>query len=342
MIITENFKDQVRFSNHLAIDYPELYGQLSRILSANDVAHGTIMHTKDYWCRDFMPVQNGCTTYAQFVYNPDYLQDQRKYLTDVDRVMDKLAGVEICAVEKYPLIVDGGNLVFCKSRLKDYVVMTEKVLTENPDKSQEQIEQIIQRAFKDCDRDFSIVWLPWDRADVCGHTDGILRYVGENEEGRAIVLSNLCLYDKPIADEMRLRLQQHFDIRELQLSNYCEMSWAYINCLQLRDVIIVPGIGNTNTDREAFAQIKALYPQYGDRIYQVEMRDFIQKGGGALNCCTWTISTEMGHLPHNLQNKARWAKLRKKAFALTDEEIQFLGDYSMTELSETEWEIYNA
>lgn len=303
MVISENFKDHVCFSNLFAIHYAKLYGQLSDILSENAVAHSTIMHTKDYWCRDYMPVQYGCTLYAQFIYNPDYLQDKRKYLTDVDKVVEKKAGVLIDTVEKYPLVLDGGNLVFCNTRQKDYIVMTEKAMFENPDKSKKQIEGIIQKAFKDNGKPLCIVWLPWDREDICGHTDGILRYVGENKEGKPIVLTNLDLYDESIADDMYSRLIEYFDVRELKLSHYDKLSWAYINCLQMRDLIIVPGIGDKKTDEEALQQIKVLYPQYGDKIYQVQMHDFIAEGGGALNCCTWTYSTEMGRTPHNPQNE---------------------------------------
>lgn len=43
------------------------------------------------------------------------------------------------------------------------------------------------------------------------------------------------------------------------------------------------------TDAEAFSQIQALYPQYRERIYQVQMASLIERWGGALNCCTWTI-----------------------------------------------------
>ena len=36
--------------------------------------------------------------------------------------------------------------------------------------------------------------------------------------------------------------------KNMHLSEYNDLSWAYINALQTRDVIIVPGIGNTKLD----------------------------------------------------------------------------------------------
>ena len=70
---------------------------------------------------------------------------------------------------------------------------------------------------------------------------------------------------------------------------YSDLSWAYINSLQTQDFIIIPGIGNTLTDAEALNQYKELFPEYKDHIFQVQMREFIEEHGGALNCLTWTI-----------------------------------------------------
>ena len=34
------------------------------------------------------------------------------------------------------------------------------------------------------------------------------------------------------------------------------------------------------------------YPDYRGRIFQVQMKEIIEKWGGALNCSTWTISED--------------------------------------------------
>ena len=137
--------------------------------------------------------------------------------------------------------------------------------------------------------DLTIVWLPWDKEDTFGHTDGIVRYVGINKSGKPRVLVNLELYDDKIAQKMYSSLKQHFEVIELKLSKYDELSWAYINSLQSCDFIIIPGLGDEVTDAETLAQYKELYPEYEGDIYQVQMRDFIAENGGALNCLTWTI-----------------------------------------------------
>jgi len=291
MIITEKEKIKVIFSSLLVRHYPALYYELCDIMWEYHKGFGTVSHTKDYWVRDFMPIQTEENVFVKFIFNPDYLQEQKKFITDVDKVITHCPFAEKYAIVNVPLVLDGGNMVFCKGNSygigSSYVVMTEKVLVENPKYSKNQIEEIVISAFHEYA--MTIVWLPWDRKEIFGHTDGIVRYIGTNEEGRARVLVNLELYDEEIANSMYESLAKHFEVIELKLSHYDELSWAYINCVQTQDFIIIPGIGDPVTDAEALAQYKDLFPEYEDDIYQVQMHDFIKEHGGALNCCTWTI-----------------------------------------------------
>ena len=291
MIITENEKSKVVLSSLLERHYPELKLELWNIIGKYHKGMETVSHTKDYWVRDFMPIQMDEYAFVKFVYNPDYLQGQKKYLTDVDKVIKNCPFAQKYDIVDIPLVVDGGNMVFCKGRKKgvetQYVVMTEKVFKENPNFSKEQIECLLQCGFMS--PDLIIVWLPWDKEDTFGHTDGIVRYVGINNSGRPKVLVNLELYADDIADKMYSVLAQHFEVIELRLSKYNELSWAYINSLQTYNYIIIPGLDDNITDTETLEQYNQLYPQYEGNIYQVQMRDFIAENGGALNCLTWTI-----------------------------------------------------
>ena len=291
MIITENEKIKVFFSSLFFRHYPELEEQLHGILCSYHIGVGKVCHTKDYWLRDFMPVQVDEDVFVKFIFNPDYLQDKQKYITDVDKVIKNCPFAQEYKILNIPIILDGGNLVFCKGyeghEETAFVVMTEKVLAENPQLCKEQIETLFKDAFQE--PNLIIVWLPWDKEDTFGHTDGIVRYVGYNTLGRPKVLVNLELYDEEIAEQMYDALSEHFDVIELKLSEYGDLSWAYINSLQTQDFIILPGIGNAITDAEALKQYKELFPEYKDNIYQVQMREFIEEHGGALNCLTWTI-----------------------------------------------------
>ena len=291
MIIPEKDKTNVIFSSLFISHYPELYKQLCDIMWNYHKGYGAVCHTKDYWVRDFMPVQVDEDVFVKFIFYPDYLQDKKKYITDVDKVIKHCPFAQEYKIVNLPIILDGGNLVFCirYDGLDEtaFVVMTEKVLAENPRLCKKQIEKLFKDAF--LEPNLIIVWLPWDKEDTFGHTDGIVRYVGYNTLGRPKVLVNLELYDEAIAEQMYEALSEHFDVIELKLSKYGDLSWAYINCLQTQDFIIIPGIGNTITDAEAMKQYKELFPEYKDNIYQVQMREFIEEHGGALNCLTWTI-----------------------------------------------------
>lgn len=291
MIITEKDKNKVIFSNLFYRHYPELYKELGDILFSYHKRYGTLSFTKDYWVRDFMPIQTAEKVFVRFIFNPDYLQDKKEYITDVDKVIKNCPFAHEYEIVNVPLVLDGGNMVFCKGLMNNigqsYVVMTNKVLVDNPKFNKQQMENLIRQAFHEYALTF--VWLPWDKEDTFGHTDGIVRYIGTYKDGKPKVLVNLQLYDEDIADEMYKSLEQHFEIIELKLSHYDELSWAYINCLQTQDLIIIPGIGDSIADAEAMAQYKDLFPEYEGNIHQVQMRDFIAENGGALNCLTWTI-----------------------------------------------------
>lgn len=340
-MITEQYKDKVFFSQLLRTDYPNIYKDVCGILDANNVAHETLPLTKDYWCRDYMPIQYACDRFSQFVYNPDYLRGKEKYITDVDKVMNKIEDKNF-TINHSSLVIDGGNIVVGKIKqpntytTKAFIVMTDKVMIENKGLSKKEIESKILDSFKlkeynSTIDEITIVWLPWDKKDICGHTDGILRFVGAQKDGKPVVLTNLSVYDDGIAIQMRNILMEYFYVIELKLSEYHELSWAYINALQTRDVIIVPGIGNTKLDNEAMGQFIALYPDYRGRIFQVQMKEFIEKWGGALNCCSWTISEDMSQLHHDIENDKRFIsiieKYQKDSNSVCFDEIRFLGGY---------------
>lgn len=298
MIYTEKEKCIVVFSTLFVRDYPELYKELAKIMSNYYRGFGEISHTKDYWVRDFMPIQINFDRFVKFTYNPDYLQNSKKYITNVDKVLVHSRITQIIDITNVPIVLDGGNIVFCygcnKDNRTDFVVMTEKILSENPGISKELIECILKLAFDE--PNLTIVWLPWDKQDTFGHSDGIVKYVGITKNGTPKVLVNLELYDDDTAKQMRSALCQHFEVVDLKLSEYDELSWAYINCLQTEKFIIIPGIGNSTTDKEALRQYQQLFPDYKDNIYQVQMQDFIKKHGGALNCLTWTIGPSFRNL----------------------------------------------
>ena len=278
-MVTEQYKDAIYFSSLFAWHYPNVYKEISDILVYHHIEHGTLLHTKDYWCRDYMPIQWGVNTYIQFRYEPDYLKDKPQYKTNIIPVLKAMS--RDMDITQSPLIVDGGNVVVCEANSKWIgSCMTEKVFQENSQIDQSEVLAILKENFYGAD----IVFLPWDKYDICGHTDGIIHNIGDGK-----ILVNLKVYPPEIEREMRRRLSDDFAVIDLKLSKYDENSWAYINMLQTRDVIIIPGLG-LPTDGEALSQIKELHPSYDGRIYQINIAPIIKKWGGALNCLSWTVT----------------------------------------------------
>lgn len=283
-MIPEQQKTKVFFSELFCHKYPKEYEQIDKFLAKAHVVHGCLKNTLDYWCRDYMPIHASQTECRLFTYDPDYLKGQEEYRTDAENVIKGMSKDESPVYRRTPLVVDGGNFVVCEgSSAKErnshtLAIMTEKVFVENPQFTQKEIEQILQDSFPNT----TFVFIPWDRTDKCGHTDGIVHNLGN---GRILV--NLKIYPKKIADEMRQILERYFTVIDLQLSRYSQRSWAYINMLQTKDIIIIPGIGE-DTDQEAFEQICKLHPEYGSNIYMLNIRNIVNRWGGALNCLSWT------------------------------------------------------
>ena len=152
MIITEKEKSSVVFSSLFLRHSPKLFEQLHDIMWSYHKGYGAVCHTKDYWVRDFMPIQVE-EVFVKFIFNPDYLQDKKKYITDVDKVIKHCPFAEEHKIVNMPIVLDGGNLVFCKGYVgleeTAFVVMTEKVLAENPQRCKKQIENLFKDAFQE-------------------------------------------------------------------------------------------------------------------------------------------------------------------------------------------------
>lgn len=280
-----HFIDHIYFSEHLKSHYPKIYGELTGIQSKHKVCHNVLHGTADYWCRDYMPIQVSGNYFVQFKYHPDYLEGLRKYEISTEASI-KLAIEKIQSplIKSSPIVADGGNFTLAGIQKEGIhtpvVIMTEKIFTENPDMTRECIIKQLESLFPN----HRFLFLPWDKDDTCGHTDGIIHAVGNNK-----ILVNLKVYPNDIAAKMRSILNSCFEVIDLELSNYHDMSWAYINMIHTKDVIIIPGLG-LPTDQKAQEHIQKLFPEYKDRIYQVQMPTIVKKWGGALNCLSWTFT----------------------------------------------------
>lgn len=273
-MVTDRLTDTVYFSEWALNDFPIPINNVCKLLDKYQIKYGFLHHTKDYWCRDYMPIQVNETKFVQYVYAPDYLQNKenKRYITDPTATLHDLAIQPV----KTNLIIDGGNIIKCP----DKVIMTEKVLIENKNITRNKVVAILEQLFE-C----SIVFLPWDKSETYGHADGIVRWV----DGNTVLLTAYEM-SRFFANKFLKELERNFNVIVMKYSTRPrnrEHSWAYINFLQTKNVIIVPAF-NIKEDEHALLQIEKAFHDYKGCIEPVDISSIICYGGG-LNCITWNI-----------------------------------------------------
>lgn len=241
------------------------------------VEHKELKNTNDYWCRDYMPVRlSNDGAYILYKYWPDYLVEDEKmwpYITDQE---EACRGLDLFAPDDMSIVFDGGNYVRCDNK----VVMTDKIFSENP---QWPVHELIQHLRDVLSAD--IVLLPWDMADPCGHSDGMVADLGDRR-----ILMNGCWKhrDKKFHYRLRKILDAHFEVVELTLD--CKEdkdSWCYLNYLQVPGGILLPCLSegaDSENDVAAIAAFNSLFPDL--KIIPIYAKPLI-KDGGAIHCVTW-------------------------------------------------------
>lgn len=276
--IVDSLTDTVFFSDLLPERCPTLYKTLDKILKDNDIDHRLLNHTKDIWCRDYMPIQVSENRFVFYKYNPDYLQTKyyQRTITDVNRIGNIKCLRQDGEVVDLDLVIDGGNVVRCD----DKIVMTEKVFFENKDKSRNEVQRLLEEAFE-CE----IIFLPWDRKEIFGHSDGIVHYIGDNR----VLITNYEDFDAVKAHQFLKKLEKYVEVIPLKynVKRKHERSWAYINFLQIGKLVLVPQLGIPE-DEQALEQIADAMPRC--KMIGVPALEAIRKGG-ALNCISWNVAT---------------------------------------------------
>lgn len=276
--MVDSLTDTVFFSDLLPERCPTLYKSIDKILKDNDIDHRLLSHTKDIWCRDYMPIQTREKRLAFYKYAPDYLQTKyyQRTITDVNQVGNIECLRQDGEVIDVNLVIDGGNVVRCD----DMIVMTEKVFYENKDKLRNEIHRLLEDAFE-CD----IIFLPWDRNEILGHSDGIVHYVG----GNRVLMTNYADFDTLKAHQFLKRLEKYVEVIPLEynVKQKHRRSWAYINFLQIGKLVLVPQLGIPE-DEQALQQIADAMPSC--KVIGVPALEVVRKGG-ALNCISWNVAT---------------------------------------------------
>ena len=278
-MITDNLTTRVYFSSLLPEKCPILNAHIIEALQKRGIPYACLSGTKDIWCRDFMPIQIEEDRFVFYKYTPNYLRDKYglQLQTNPIEVFQTEANQLLPILQKalsLDLVLDGGNVVKCGNK----IVMADKVFLENKDKSQTEVQRLLEEAFR-CD----IVFLPWDKRERYGHSDGIIHYLGDNR----VLMTNYPDFDNTLALDYLRILEKHFDVITLKynVKRKHERSWSYINFLQVGHLVLVPQLGIPE-DEQALEQISAVMPAC--EVVGIPALEAVRRGG-ALNCISWNI-----------------------------------------------------
>ena len=226
------------------------------------------------WARDYMPIQLEKDLFLLYRYNPDYLQGYSGYIPQYKAICKEL-GLNCITTN---IVMDGGNVVPCG----DKVIMTDKIFKENPHYSREALVNALENLFF-----AELVIIPWDRYEIFGHADGMVRYIG----GERVLLNNYIDTDPYLRKRLLDALTPHFQVEELHYKGprISKFSWAFLNYLQVKDCIFVPWLPIAES-RDVQSLFIDLFPD--KQIEYIGPCEDIIHAGGALHCVTWNIQVD--------------------------------------------------
>ena len=254
--------------------YMPLSMMLVESLKNNGIDYAWLPETENdhyIWARDYMPIQLEEDLFLQYQYNPDYLKRYQAWIPPYKTICQEL-GLNCITTD---IVMDGGNIVQCGNK----VIMTDKIFKENPNYSREALINQLEDLFF-----AELVIIPWDRYEMFGHADGMVRWIG----GDRVLLNNYCNFDMSLRNRLMDSLIPHFQVEELDYGGprLSKFSWAFLNYLQVKDCIFVPWMPISG-NHEAFSMIEDLFPD--KRVVDIGPCEDLVHMGGALHCVSWNI-----------------------------------------------------
>lgn len=260
--------------------YPDFFKYFEKVLKENVIPFQFLPNTKDVWAVDFMPVQISKDNFVQFTYNPDYLQG-KKYQKTISDFVSICKALNL-RTTKSELVVDGGNI----SKSTDKVIMCDKVFHENRHIPERELIKLLKELFQ-VDKLF---FVPWDKNDFTGHSDGMVRFLDED----TVLINDYSIEDLKFQRSFRMALNNAgLDWVELPYTPHNDQplksaQGLYLNYLQMEQAIIVPTFDSPNDDK-ALKVLEQVFK--GQTISTVQAKD-LADDGGILNCITWNIKKE--------------------------------------------------
>jgi agmatine deiminase len=272
----------VVISDRLPGTFPELIRGLDAILAEAGISLHILPGTRDYWIRDYAPIQVIPDRSVQFRYEPDYLLDGYRSL---------ITPPEVCAacslfaeIQNSSIVLDGGNVVGTE-RL---AIVTDKIRRENRQRHWGRLQSTLAALLQV----EQIIKIPVEPGDEIGHADGMVRFLDES----TVVVNDYWRWDggcaSAVEDQLAnagLKIHRLPYAPETHRRKRGEISSAvgnYVNFLRVGSDVVVPAYGLTE-DQEALHLLQQLLPDC--QIHSLPCRE-LAKEGGVLNCVTTTIA----------------------------------------------------
>lgn len=278
----------IYFSRKFKEQYPHIAREIEVKLKEYDVKPKWLDQTNDIWIRDFMPLQMNDTYFIHYTYYPDYLMrslEDRASITNPIRLEQKLLVCKGKVVVNLPLILDGGNAVITDR----HVIMTEKVLAENTRDYYSNVKAVSNQIRKKMK--LEPLFIHWNKKEKYGHTDWLVRYLGGPTNMIIVATNEELTMDVSLSAIKNLAETRSYDVREFRLDKPTTNSWAYLNYVQVNDIILMPTVNEPDNDKEAIEKLYELFKESGQivKIIPIDCQDLI-KAGGALHCVSWSIN----------------------------------------------------
>lgn len=295
-MITDRETNFVYFSSLIKEleQYASFWKRLEKILSEKKISYGFIENTRDIWCRDYMPIQLDTNQFVQFNFFPDYCL-LPQYISKLT-IPSEVRTYDKINLRPIDLVIDGGNFVKSTSD----VILTDKVLKENPKLSKDIITTMLK---KELNLD-NIYLIPQQPYDMTGHADGMVRFINNTD----LLVADYSNESK----SWRIKMDKALDKTGLNIIPYptkitnernkegdYTAKGTYINFLQLEDYILLPQFG-FDLDNVTFIRTKELFPDF--KVIPINCNE-IATNGGILNCISWNIKTQTKTSFHNLSHK---------------------------------------
>jgi agmatine/peptidylarginine deiminase len=232
----------------------------------------------DIWIRDFAPVRTMHGSF-KFRYLPAYLrQEDARTVERGFMVWLRSVGLE---AEPVDLVLDGGNFVYNGT---DSVVITERIVEDNPGYTRAEIQQRIQ---SDLELE-TVAIIPEGVREKTGHADGMVVWLSEEvlgvarfaEPARSRVLRAL-EQELPGVELVELPFQPTGDVWE----GWESAAGVYVNALSTEHALYVPQFG---LEADPLAE-RAYRSLAANEVIPVKTGREVQLGG-SIHCLTWELS----------------------------------------------------